>query len=364
MSQLFSSLKLGGLTLENRIIIAPMCQYSAEHGRATSWHRIHLGQLALSGAGLLIAEATAVEPDGRITPQDLGLYDDACEEALGQVVKDIRQWSKMPLGIQLAHAGRKASTDVPWRGGKNLTPEQGGWLTSAPSAVPFSDSDTTPVALTEARIAEIKQAFVDTAIRADRLGFNLVEIHAAHGYLLHQFLSPLSNKRTDDWGGSLENRMRLVLEIYQEVRRVFPRHKAVGVRISATDWAQGGWDIEQSVALSKALDALGCDYIHVSSGGLSTEQQIKVGANYQVPFATAIKQAVEMPVIAVGLITDAEQAESILQQHEADAVALARAMLWDPHWPWHAAAKLGAQVQGPKQYWRSEPHGVKGIFKS
>lgn len=364
MSQLFSSLQLGGLTLENRIVIAPMCQYSAEQGRATSWHRIHLGQLALSGAGLLIAEATAVEADGRITPQDLGLYDDACEQALAQVVTDIRRWSKMPLGIQLSHAGRKASSDVPWRGGKNLTPEQGGWLTSAPSAVPFSDSDTTPIALTEERIAEIKQAFVETAKRADRLGFDLVEIHAAHGYLLHQFLSPLSNKRTDGWGGSLENRMRLVLEIYQEVRRVFPRHKAVGVRISATDWAQGGWDIEQSVALSKALDALGCDYIHVSSGGLSTQQQIKVGANYQVPFATAIKQAVNMPVIAVGLITDAEQAESILQQHEADAVALARAMLWDPHWPWHAAAKLGAQVQGPEQYWRSEPHGVKGIFKS
>ncbi|WP_130834682.1 NADH:flavin oxidoreductase/NADH oxidase [[Erwinia] mediterraneensis] len=364
MSLLFSPLSLGELTLENRIIIAPMCQYSAEQGCATSWHRIHLGQLALSGAGLLIAEATAVEAEGRITPHDLGLYDDDCEQALAEVVRDIREWSNIPLGIQLAHAGRKASCDVPWRGGKNLSPEQGGWLTSAPSAVPFSDSDTQPIALTEARIAEIKTAFVETARRADRLGFDLVEIHAAHGYLLHQFLSPLSNKRTDSWGGSLENRMRLVLEIYQEVRRVFPRHKAVGVRISATDWAQGGWDIEQSIELSKALDALGCDYIHVSSGGLSTAQQIKVGANYQVPFATAIKKAVKTPVIAVGLITAAQQAESILQQQEADAVALARAMLWDPHWPWHAAAEMGAQIQGPKQYWRSEPHGVKGIFKS
>lgn len=364
MSQLFSPLSLGELTLENRIIVAPMCQYSAEHGRATSWHRIHLGQLALSGAGLLIAEATAVEAEGRITPQDLGLYDDDCEQALAGVVNDIRQWSTMPLGIQLAHAGRKASCDVPWRGGKNLTPEQGGWLTSAPSALPFSDSDTQPIALTEARIAQIKEAFVETARRADRLGFDLFEIHAAHGYLLHQFLSPLSNKRTDGWGGSLENRMRLVLEVYQEVRRVIPRHKAVGVRISATDWAQGGWDIEQSIELSKALDARGCDYIHVSSGGLSTDQQINVGANYQVPFATAIKQAVKMPVIAVGLITEAVQAESILQQHEADAVALARAMLWDPRWPWHAAAQLGAHIRGPEQYWRSEPHGVKGVFKS
>lgn len=364
MSQLFSPIELGKLTLNNRIAIAPMCQYSAEQGKATAWHRIHLGHLALSGAGLLIIEAAAVEPAGRITPQDLGLWDDETEQALGSVLQDVRQYSTMPLGIQLAHAGRKASTDVPWRGGGFLQPDQGGWQTSAPSAEPFNDGDNAPTALTAERIEEIKQAFVDSALRADRLGLDLVEVHAAHGYLLHQFLSPLSNKREDQYGGSLENRMRLTLEVFREVRRVFPADKPVGVRISATDWVDGGWDLEQSIALSKALEAEGCAYIHVSSGGLAPQQKITVGPNYQVPFAAGIKKEVAIPVIAVGLITEPRQAEAVLVEGEADMVALARGMLYNPRWPWHAAAELGAKVDAPEQYWRCEPHEVKGLFNS
>lgn len=363
MSQLFSPIVLGKLTLENRIAIAPMCQYSADRGKATAWHRIHLGHLALSGAGLLIIEASAVEPAGRITPQDLGIWDEATEQALNEVVKDVRKYSSMPLGIQLAHAGRKASTDAPWHGGGFLLPEEGGWQTSAPSAVPFNETDGTPLALTKARLEEIKQAFIDAAIRADRIGLDLIEIHAAHGYLLHQFLSPLANLRDDNYGGSLENRMRLTLEIFREVRRVVSAHKPIGVRISATDWVEGGWDLQQSIALSAALEAEGCAYIHVSSGGLSPRQQIKVGPNYQVPFAAGVKEAVNIPVIAVGMITEPEQAETVLNDRQADMVALARGMLYDPRWPWHAAAKLGAKVQAPEQYWRCEPHEVKGLFK-
>ena len=363
MSQLFSPLEIGKLSLENRIVIAPMCQYSAEQGRATAWHRIHLGNLSLSGAGLLIVEAAAVQEDGRITPQDLGLWNDETEAALADVLKDIRQYSTMPLGIQLSHAGRKASTDVPWRGGGFLTPEQHGWQTKAPSALPFNDGDDTPHALSLAELDEVKQAFVESAKRADRLGFELIEVHAAHGYLLHQFLSPLANKRDDNYGGSLENRMRFVLEVFSAVRAAVPASKPVGVRISATDWVEGGWDIEQSVALSQALEAIGCDYMHVSSGGLAPQQQISVGPNYQVPFAEAVKKAVTIPVIAVGLFTEPKQAEAVLHSQQADAVALARGMLYDPRWPWHAAAELGEKVQAPPQYWRCEPHEVKGLFK-
>ncbi len=363
MSQLFSPLEIGKLSLENRIVIAPMCQYSAEQGRATAWHRIHLGNLSLSGAGLLIVEAAAVQEDGRITPQDLGLWNDETEAALADVLKDIRQYSTMPLGIQLSHAGRKASTDVPWRGGGFLTPEQHGWQTKAPSALPFNDGDGTPHALSLAELDEVKQAFVESAKRADRLGFELIEVHAAHGYLLHQFLSPLANKRDDNYGGSLENRMRFVLEVFSAVRAAVPASKPVGVRISATDWVEGGWDIEQSVALSQALEAIDCDYMHVSSGGLAPQQQISVGPNYQVPFAEAVKKAVTIPVIAVGLITEPKQAEAVLHSQQADAVALARGMLYDPRWPWHAAAELGEKVQAPPQYWRCEPHEVKGLFK-
>jgi len=364
MSKLFEPISLGDLTLANRIIVAPMCQYSSDHGKATSWHHAHLGQLSFSGAGLLILEATAVEEIGGITPQDLGLWNDETEAAMKGLVTSIRDNSSIPLGLQLGHAGRKASCHTPWEGGKQLTREQGGWQTIAPSVVPFADTDAAPEAMSSERIEQLKKAYVECAKRADRLGFDLLELHGAHGYLLHQFLSPLSNQRTDDYGGSLENRMRLLLEIYQEIRAVFPAHKPIGVRISATDWVDGGWDLEQSIVLAKALDKLGCNYIHVSSGGLSPQQKISVGPNYQVPFAERIKQEVQMPVIAVGLITEPEQAEAIISTGQADMIALARGILYNPRWPWHAAAKLGAKVSAPKQYWRSEPHNVKGLFLS
>ncbi|MDH2898473.1 NADH:flavin oxidoreductase/NADH oxidase [Rahnella variigena] len=364
MSKLFEPITLGELTLENRIVIAPMCQYSSDEGKATAWHHAHLGQLSFSGAGLLILEATAVEAAGRISAEDLGLWDDATEAAMKDLITGLRANSKMPLGLQLGHAGRKASCAAPWNGGAQIPQSAGGWQTVAPSAIAFTEGTEAPEAMSLARIDELKKAYVETVRRAGRLGLDLLELHGAHGYLLHQFLSPLSNQRTDQYGGSLENRMRLLLEIFQEIRAEFPAEKPIGVRISATDWVEGGWDLEQSIELAKALDKLGCSYIHVSSGGLSPQQKIAVGPNYQVPFADGIKRYVNMPVIAVGLITEPEQAEAIIGTGQADMIALARGILYNPRWPWHAAAKLGAKVSAPKQYWRSEPHGLKGLFHS
>lgn len=362
MSQLFSSARLGELSLENRIVIAPMCQYSAEEGYPTAWHTIHLGNLALSGAGLLIVEATAVAPEGRISAKDLGLWSDSHAGALRNVVEEIRQYSPIKLGIQLGHAGRKASSALPWLGGDEIPPsENDGWQTIAPSSLPFGDRSQ-PVSLSGEQIIELKRSFVDAAKRAESIGFDLIELHAAHGYLLHQFLSPLSNQRDDNYGGSLENRMRLVLEIFSEVRAAVSKEVAVGIRISATDWVDEGWDLTQSIELSRQLQGLGCDYIHVSSGGLSAEQKIPVGPNYQVPFAQEINKAVDIPVIAVGLITEPEQAEAIISTGQADFVAVARAILYDPRWPWHAAAKLGAKATAAPQFLRCEPHALKGLF--
>lgn len=362
VSKLFSSFKIGPLELPNRIVIAPMCQYSAEQGSATDWHLIHLGNLALSGAGLLILEATAVSPEARISPADLGLYTDDNEQALARVLEAVRKHSDMPVGIQLGHAGRKASCAAPWDGGGQLAADAGGWTTEAPSAVPYADMDRPPVALDDAGLARVREAFAQTARRAARLGLDMVEVHAAHGYLLHQFLSPLSNQRTDQYGGSLENRMRFPLEVFDAVRAAFPADKPVGVRISATDWVEGGWDLAQSVAFSKALAARGSAYVHVSSGGLSALQKIDVGPGYQLPFAQEIKRQVEVPVIGVGMITTPEQAETAIRDGSADLVALARGILYDPRWPWHAAATLGAQVKAPKQYWRSQPSAYKNLF--
>jgi len=363
VSQLFSSVTFGPLTLPNRVVIAPMCQYSAEEGQASDWHTIHLGTLAQSGAGLLILEATAVEPRGRISHADLGLWDDATEAALGKVLASVRRWSSMPIGIQLGHAGRKASVARPWEGGKQIAADQAdGWQPVAPSARPFHAGNPAPHALDEAEIAGIVQAFVDSARRAERLGLQLIEIHAAHGYLLHQFLSPLSNQRTDGYGGALPNRLRLLVEVYDAVRAAVSSSIAVGVRISASDWVPGGWDIGQSETLALILESRGCDFLHVSSGGLDERQKIEVGAGYQVPFAAAIKAKVRMPVIAVGLITEPEQAESILRHNHADAVALARGILYDPRWPWHAAAALGDSVAAAPQYLRCEPRSARGVF--
>jgi 2,4-dienoyl-CoA reductase-like NADH-dependent reductase (Old Yellow Enzyme family) len=311
--------------------------------------------LSHSGAAMLIIEATAVEKDGRITPGCTGLWNDANEAAFARVLKAVRQYSSMPVGIQLSHAGRKASCVVPWHGGRQLPAHAGGWTTDAPSGISFHESDAAPLELDKAGLQRIRNAFMQAAQRADRLGIDVIELHAAHGYLLHQFLSPLANLRTDEYGGSLKNRMSFPLEVFAAVRAVWPEHKPLGVRVSATDWVEGGWDMEQTVALAAALKALGCDYIHVSSGGLSREQKVAIAPGYQVPFARRIKQETGLTTIAVGLITEPKQAEAIVTEGSADLVALARGILYDPRWPWHAAAELGAQISAPPQYWRSAP---------
>jgi 2,4-dienoyl-CoA reductase-like NADH-dependent reductase (Old Yellow Enzyme family) len=363
MARLFQPLQLGSLQLANRIVIAPMCQYSAEEGSATDWHLVHLGQLALSGAGLLIIEATAVSAVGRISPQDLGLYSDANEAALARVLGAVRRYSDIPLAIQLSHAGRKASSRTPWEGGVQIDPDEpGGWKTQAPSEVPHAAGEDPPHALDHADLARVREDFVRAAQRATRLGLQGIELHCAHGYLLHQFLSPLANHRNDEYGGSLVNRMRFPLEVFDAVRASFPAGRPVWVRVSATDWVEGGWNLDETVAFAQALKARGCAAIHVSSGGVSTAQKIPVGPGYQAPFARRVKQEVGLPTIAVGLITEPEQAQLILAEGDADAVALARGMLYDPRWPWHAAAKLGAQVAAPKQYWRSQPREHKDLF--
>lgn len=364
MSLLFEPYSLGGLTMKNRIVIAPMCQYSAVQGSAQDWHMIHLGQLALSGAGMLIIEATAVSPQGRITPGDLGLYSDENEVALGRVVSAIGAQTEMPLAIQIAHAGRKASSHAPWDGGGQIPiNDPQGWLTEAPSALPHAEGEEAPAALDAGGLERVKQDFVNTAERAVRLGFAGIELHLAHGYLLHQFLSPLANHRTDAYGGTLEGRMRFPLEVFEAVRAAVPADIPVWVRISATDWVPEGWDGDSSVALSLALKDRGCAAIHVTTGGVSPLQKIPVGPGFQVPFAARIKAETGVPTMAVGLITEAEQAEEILQGGEADLIALARCMLYDPRWPWHAAAALGAQIEAPKQYWRSQPREHAHLFK-
>ncbi len=364
MPALFQPLKIDQLELENRIVIAPMCQYSADDGNAGDWHLIHLGHLALSGAALLVIEATSVLADGRITPGDLGLYSDANEAALARVIAAIRANSPIKLGMQLAHAGRKASSRAPWDGGQQIplgTP--GSWQAVAPSALPHSPHEDAPSALDAAGLARVREGFAAAARRAARLGIEAIELHGAHGYLLHEFLSPIANQRTDEYGGSLENRMRFPLEVFDAIRAAFPAERPVWVRVSATDWVPGGWDLDGCVAFAQALKARGCAAIHVSTGGISPQQKIPLEPGYQVPHARRIKAEVGLPTIAVGLITEPEHAEAIVATGEADAVGLARAMLYDPRWPWHAAAKLGAKVQAPKQYWRSQPREYKELFE-
>lgn len=362
MSKLFSPYSLRGLTLPNRIVVSPMCQYSAEQGKATDWHEVHLGQLAFSGAGLLLTEAVAIEPIGRITAGDLGLWDDQTEAALAGVLATVRRYSDIPVGMQIGHAGRKASTQVPWEGGKQISIANGGWQTVAPSAASHAEGEHAPLALDDAGLERIRQGFVDTAKRAVRLGIQAIELHAAHGYLLHQFLSPIANRRTDAYGGSLENRLRFPLEVFDAVRAAVPHDIPVGVRVSASDWVEGGWDIDETVEFVKVLKARDCDWLDASSGGVSPHQKITVGPGYQLPFAERIRRETQIPTMAVGMITDAVQAETIVSTGQADMVAIARAMLYDPRWPWHAAATLGAQVSAPPQYWRSQPHGLKDLF--
>ena len=363
MSKLFTPFRIGALELANRIVIAPMCQYSAVNGCMTDWHVIHLGHLALSGAGLLTIEATAILPEARITYADVGLWNDAMEAAIARTLESIRHWSDMPIAIQLAHAGRKASTEVPWKGGVQIPPDHpNGWQTVAPSAIPYEDGGEPPVALDRDGLTRVREAFATAAQRAARLGIDAVQIHCAHGYLLHEFLSPLSNRRDDEYGGSSENRMRFPLEVFDAVRAAFPADRAVSMRVSGTDWADGGWDIDQTIAFAQALEARGCAAIHVSSGGLTPSQQIPVGASYQVPLARAVKKATRIPVIAVGLITEFEQAEAIVGTGDADLIALARTILYNPRWPWHAAAHFGAHVKAPEQYLRSQPRQYRDLF--
>ncbi len=363
MSRLFEPLAIGPVALANRIVIAPMCQYSAVEGTPGDWHLIHLGHLALSGAGLLIIEASAVTPQGRISPGDLGLYSDANEAGLARVLAGVRAHSPIPIAIQLAHAGRKASVLPPWEGGAQIAPDRpGGWQTEAPSPLPFASGNALPASLDDAGLERVRRAFAQAAVRAARLGIDGIEIHAAHGYLLHEFLSPLSNQRPDRYGGSLENRMRFPLEIFDAVRAAFTADRPVWVRLSASDWVGGGWDLEQSVHFCQALRARGCAALHVSSGGLSPAQAIPLEPGYQVPFARRLRAETGLPTIAVGLITEPAQAEAIIAGGDADAVALARGILYDPRWPWHAAAALGAHVRAPRQYLRSQPRELKDLF--
>jgi 2,4-dienoyl-CoA reductase-like NADH-dependent reductase (Old Yellow Enzyme family) len=361
--RLFTPIQIGKLALDNRIVIAPMCQYSAVDGCMTDWHLIHLGQLALSGAAILTIEASAVVPEGRISYGDVGLWSDETQAAMARTLDSVRRWSDMPIAIQLAHAGRKASSDLPWKGGAQIPPgTANGWQTFAPSALPFTPDQNAPQALDRDGMARVRDAFAASARRAADIGIDAVQLHGAHGYLMHQFLSPLSNHRDDDYGGNLENRMRFPLELFDAVRAAFPADRPVTMRLSGTDWHEGGWDIEQSIVFSQALEARGCAAIHVSSGGLAAAQQIPVGPNYQVPLARAVRQAVNIPVIAVGLITDFEQAEAIVGTGDADMIALARTILYDPRWPWHAAAHLGASVKAADQYLRSQPRQYRHLF--
>jgi 2,4-dienoyl-CoA reductase-like NADH-dependent reductase (Old Yellow Enzyme family) len=362
MSALFSPITLRSLGLPNRIMVAPMCQYSAENGEANDWHFTHINTLALSGAAMFCIEATHVEAIGRITPGCLGLWNDATEAALKPILASVRKHSRIAVAMQLAHAGRKGSSHTPWDGGQQIPLAEGGWQTEGPSAVPHKEGELAPLALDAVGLKRVRDAFVAAARRAERLGLDALELHSAHGYLLHQFLSPISNKRTDQYGGSLQNRMRYPLEVFDAIRAAFPEQKPVGVKVSATDWVEGGWDLAQTIEFAKELKQRGVDWIDASSGGVSPLQKIPLSPGYQVPFAQGIKEATGVTTMAVGLITEAKQAEDIVASGKADMVALARGMLYDPRWGWHAAAELGGRVEAPPQYWRSQPSTQKALF--
>jgi len=354
MSQplLFTPIQLGGLTLPNRIVIAPMCQFSAINGSATDWHIIHLGSLALSGAGLLILEAAGVEPRGRISRECLGIYSDENEAALARVLDVVRRYSDMPIGIQLGHAGRKASVRKPGDGRGMAAMEDGGWQTVAPSAIAFGNDWRAPTALDRAGMDDILAAFTQATRRSHRVGFDLIELHGAHGYLMSSFLSAIANQRSDEYGGSLRNRMRFPLEIFDAVRSAFPAGKPVGVRFNGTDWDSRGITPDEAVAFAHELKSHGCDFVDVSSGG-NCYAEIPLRPGYQVPFAAQVRRATGLPTMAVGLIRDPHHAEAILANGEADMIATARGMLNDPRWPWHAAEELGVTIPGPPQYARA-----------
>lgn len=352
-SALFQPLTLRGLTLPNRIVVSPMCQYSAVDGSATDWHILHLGQYAVSGAGLVMIEATGVEPAGRITAECLGLWSDENEAALARVIRTIRPYASMPIGIQLSHAGRKASVRRPGQGRGPLPREEGGWQTYGPTAQPFDKGWDAPLALDRAGMDRVVCAFAQAAQRADRASLDLLEIHAAHGYLLSAFLSPLGNGRTDEYGGSQRNRMRFPLEVFDAVRAAWPAQKPLGMRFNGTDWLPEGLQGDDAVAFARELKARGCDYMDLSSGG-SAPAEIPLAPGYQVPYAAQVRREVDVPTMCVGLIRDPLHAQAIVADGEADLVALGRGMLNDPRWAWHAAEALGAKTQVPHQYMRGE----------
>ncbi len=367
LSHLFSEFTLtsprGPLTLANRSVIAPMCQYSAHEGQASDWHLMHWGNLLNSGAGMFIIEATGVTPTGRITPFCLGLWDDATAAALDDKLNRARRLAPhMPVCIQLAHSGRKGSSAAPWQGGQLLDASHGGWPIQGPSALAQLPHEPPPSALSVADMVAIKTAFVKSAERAAAMGIDAIELHSAHGYLLHQFLSPIANQRSDAYGGNFDGRTRFPMEVFQAVRAVFKG--ALGMRISATDWVDGGWTPEETADFSLQLKQAGADFVHISSGGVSPQQKITLGPDYQVPFAKLVKQKTNLPTMTVGLITTPQQAEDIVARGDADLVAMARAFLYKPRWVWEAAAALKGQVQASPQYWRCMPREAQGIFES
>ena len=367
MSLLFTNYTLGSprgpLSLSNRIVVAPMCQYAAVNGEAQDWHLMHWGNLFNSGAGLFIIEATGVVPEGRITPACLGLWDDRTEAAMEDKLTRARKLAPaIPVFIQLAHAGRKASSATPWDGGQLLAIDQGGWETQAPSAIPQLLGERLPHELSKEELRRLIAAFVVASERADRIGIDGIELHSAHGYLLHQFLSPIANQRTDEYGGAFENRIRFPLELFKAVRDSYKG--VLGIRISACDWVEDGWTPEETADFAVQLKTLGCDFVHISSGGISPNQKIALGPNYQVPFAKIVKEKSGLPTMAVGLITEPQQAEEILEKGEADLIALARAFLYKPRWAWEAAAALDGVVSSNERYWRCLPREAQAIFGS
>ncbi|OZI75101.1 NADH:flavin oxidoreductase/NADH oxidase [Bordetella genomosp. 12] len=352
---LFQPYAMRGLTLPNRIVVSPMAQYSATaDGQSTDWHLVHYGNLSLSGAGLVIVEATAVVPEGRVSPACLGLWDDAQVAGLRRIVDFARRPTSSFMGIQLAHAGRKASVAPPWEGGAALSAAEGGWPLWGAGPTPYPGRDQ-PIVPDAAELERIAQSYLAALARADQAGFDLVELHAAHGYFLNTFLSPLSNTRGDAWGGDLEGRMRYPLEIFRRLRQAWPQHKPMGVRISVTDWVDGGWDVASSVVLAQRLKALGCDYVAVSSGGISPDQKIAVGPAYQAPAAAQVREQSGIPVMAVGMLSDPATANRVLTEHQADLVAIGRGMLFNPRWSWHAGLTLKGEMRVADPYLRCHP---------
>jgi 2,4-dienoyl-CoA reductase-like NADH-dependent reductase (Old Yellow Enzyme family) len=355
-SVLFSPITLRGLTLPNRVVVSPMCQYNSDNGSANDWHLMHLGGFSLGCSGLVICEMTDVTPIGRITPKCAGMWSDENEAALKRVHDFCRTYGVAKLGVQLAHAGRKGPTATPAAGGKPiLSKEEGGWTPEAPSALPFDTGWPVPHAMTKDDIKRCIGEFVASTKRVERIGFDLIELHGAHGYLLHQFMSPLSNRRTDEYGGSLENRIRFPLEVFRAVRAAWPQQKPLGIRVSATDWVDGGWTLDETLVLARELKKLGCDYIDVSTGGLDPRQKIPLAPGFQVPFADKVKRQTGIPTMTVGLIAGYRQAEDILAAGKSDFICIARGAMWDPRWAWHAAEELGAETPYAPKMMRCQP---------